>query len=69
MTNEQTRQLIQVKKAMIGEYVSRMNPLAGDADPLNSLLMRLHDDCLNSIERLEKTLAVRAEAGVLRAAS
>lgn len=59
MTNSQIAVQIEVLNTMIGEYVSRMNPLAPADDMANVELCKLTDQALDEIDRLERTLAVR----------
>lgn len=68
MNNEQIKGMIEVKKQMLGEFASRMNPLAGDDCPVNNKLCDLYEKCQAEIDRLEATLDVRATAKKMRAA-
>ena len=66
MTNLQIQDQIKTQKAMLGEYVSRMNPLLPDCDPVNAKLFELHDICELKIDRLERSLAARQEVAKIQ---
>lgn len=67
MTSQQIEKALQVARTMMGEYTSRMDALKPESDPMNEMMLRLADDCQQEIDRLELTLAVRKEAGAMRA--
>lgn len=66
MTNDQIQERIKAHQAMIGEYVSSMNPLAGGDDPDNLELSDLLESCEAEIYRLTRTLEVRKAAAKMR---
>ena len=63
-TTEQIQAQLDAARNAQAVYVSRMNPLAGD-DAENLRLCELADSAQVLIDRLERTLAVRAEAGAI----
>ena len=68
MTNEQIISKLKANKHMLGEYASRMDPLAGDDDLKNMKLHSMFEACMDEIDRLERTLAVREAAKTMKAA-
>lgn len=68
MTNDQIISKIKANKHMLGEYVIRMDNTAGDDDLTNMRMSALFEKCMDEIERLERTLEVRAQAKSMRAA-
>lgn len=67
MTTAEIAAKIAALKTMIGEYVSRMNPLAAADDEVNAKLCEMADAAEAEIDRLERTLAVRETAKALKA--
>lgn len=68
MTNAQLQARLEAHQAMIGEYVSRLSPIAGDDDLANMKLMSMLESCKAEIDRLTRTLAVRQTAAQMRIA-
>lgn len=66
MTNDQIQERIKARQAMIGEYISSMNPLAGEDDPDNLELSDQLESCEAEIYRLTRTLEVRKSAAEMR---
>jgi hypothetical protein len=66
--NQQLIDTLNAKRAMLGEYACRMNPILGDTDPVNAYLNAQFEQCEAEIECLERTLAVREEARQMRVA-
>lgn len=68
MTSQEIISKIAANKYMLGEYVAQMDNTAGDDDPVNMKMSAMFEKCMDEIERLERTLAVREEAKKMRAA-
>jgi hypothetical protein len=66
--DQQLIDTLNAKRAMLGEYVIRMDLFLGDDDPVNAYLNAQFEQCEAEIERLERTLAVREEARQMRVA-
>lgn len=66
LTISQIESLITVKKDMLAKFIVALNPIAGDDDIANSKLLDLIEKCETSIDRLERTLEVRATAKNIR---
>ena len=68
MTNCQLQARLEAHQAMIGEYISRMSPIAGDDGMLNTKLRQMLNECEREIDRLTRTLEVRRTAEIMRTA-